>query len=137
MEKKVRYSRQRELIRQTVRSHPSHPTADEVFAMVREVCPNISLATVYRNLNFLAEEGSIRKIPTENGPDRFDGREPEHYHLICTQCGRVIDIGAEVFREIAEGIFEENGFVMSSQRLIIYGICEDCNQKQKKEGEKK
>ena len=123
MEKKVRYSRQRELIRQTVRSHPSHPTADEVFAMVREVCPNISLATVYRNLNFLAEEGSIRKIPTEN--------------LICTQCGRVIDIGAEVFREIAEEIFEENGFVMSSQRLIIYGICEDCNQKQKKEGEKK
>ena len=105
--------------------------------MVREVCPNISLATVYRNLNFLAEEGSIRKIPTENGPDRFDGREPEHYHLICTQCGRVIDIGAEVFREIAEEIFEENGFVMSSQRLIIYGICEDCNQKQKKEGEKK
>ena len=46
----------------------------------------------------------------------------------------MIDIGAEVFREIAEEIFEENGFVMSSQRLIIYGICEDCNQKQKKEG---
>ena len=105
--------------------------------MVREVCPNFSLATVYRNLNFLAEEGSIRKIPTENGPDRFDGQDTEHYHLICTQCGRVIDIGAEVFREIAEEIFEENGFVMSSQRLIIYGICEDCNQKQKKEGEKK
>ena len=69
----MKYSRQREIILNTVMENPVHPTADMVYSILREENPNISLGTVYRNLNYLAAEGIIRKITMPEGCDRFDG----------------------------------------------------------------
>ena len=77
----LKYSRQREAIKDYLSSVTTHPTADTVYLNVKQEFPNISLGTVYRNLNLLAEIDDAIKISTPNGGDRFDGRTMPHYHF--------------------------------------------------------
>ena len=88
----LKYSRQRESIKEYLMSTKEHPTADMVYLHVKQEFPNISLGTVYRNLNLLADIGEIIKISTLNGGDRFDGTTTPHYHFFCTDCGAVLDL---------------------------------------------
>lgn len=88
----LKYSRQRASIRDYLIHTHEHPTADTVYLHVRKEFPNISLGTVYRNLNLLADMGEALKITTPNGGDRFDGRTDPHYHMTCTCCGNVFDL---------------------------------------------
>ena len=106
----MKYSKQRELILQTVTQNPIHPTADAVYEQVRRENPKISLGTVYRNLNFLSELGILRKIPMPVGSDRFDGRLDEHYHMICDCCGRVFDVECDSLQEMDRQIMLRQGF---------------------------
>ena len=79
----LKYSRQRESIREFVMNSREHPTADTVYAGIKAEFPNISLGTVYRNLSLLSDIGEIQKLSTGIGPDRFDGNPALHYHFIC------------------------------------------------------
>ena len=88
----LKYSRQRESIQNYLNQTNDHPTAETVYLNVKNEYPNISLGTVYRNLNLLAEMGEVLKISTPNGGDRFDGHMHPHYHFCCNKCGRVIDL---------------------------------------------
>ena len=88
----LKYSRQRESIREFVKASKEHPTADDVYAAIRKEYPNISLGTVYRNLSLLVELDEIVKVPTGDGPDRFDGNAKPHSHFICTRCHNIFDI---------------------------------------------
>ena len=83
----IKYSRQREAIKHYLASTKEHPTADTVYLHVKEDFPNISLGTVYRNLNLLTDIGEAIKIPTPDGGDRFDGNVIPHNHFLCTSCG--------------------------------------------------
>ena len=94
------YSRQRESIKKYLDSHFTHPTAETVYLDIKEEFPNISLGTVYRNLNLLADMGEILRISLGNGPDRYDGRTSPHYHFICSQCGQVLDMDIGPMPEI-------------------------------------
>ena len=87
----LKHSRQRDCIKEFLMGRTDHPTADMVYAHVREEFPHISLGTVYRNLSLLSEIGEIRKI-TCNGPDRFDANTMPHYHFTCNSCGCVGDL---------------------------------------------
>ena len=124
----ARYSRQREIILQAVQSHPIHPSADEVYHIVKAENPNISLGTVYRNLNYLSENGSIVKILVPNSADRFDARTDEHYHMICSKCGRVYDLPGELesMQRVSEEIQSKTGIQCSGIRLLVEGICKNC-----------
>ena len=82
--KTLKYSRQRESIKANLMSRRDHPTADALYASIREEFPNISLGTVYRNLNLLADIGEAIKITTPDGGDRFDARTNPHYHSIAS-----------------------------------------------------
>mgnify|MGYP000588663851 CR=1 FL=1 len=73
-------------------SRHDHPTADALYASIREEFPNISLGTVYRNLNLLVETGEILKLTCGNGPDHYDGNVAPHYHFVCRDCGQVYDM---------------------------------------------
>ena len=97
----LKYSRQREAIKEFLAGTKEHPTADTVYMHVREEFPRISLGTVYRNLNLLADIGEITKITTPDGGDRFDAVTNPHYHVICTSCGRVIDLEMEPLQLIS------------------------------------
>ena len=93
----LKYSRQRESIKNYLASTTEHPTADTVYMHVKEEFPNISLGTVYRNLNLLTDLGEAVKITTPDGGDRFDGDVRPHNHFFCTCCKRVLDINMESF----------------------------------------
>ena len=85
-----RYSRQRELIYQKLVETDEHPTAEMLYQWLKPENPNLSLGTVYRNLNLLAEEGVIVRMPFP--VERYDARTHPHPHFRCKACGRVYDM---------------------------------------------
>ena len=124
----LKYSRQRESIKNYLLSTNEHPSADIVYQHVREDFPNISLGTVYRNLNLLADMGEAIKISTPDGGDRFDGRVDPHYHVVCRSCGKVYDLTmdeqhSQSITEYADRHF--NGTI-ESHTTLFYGICKEC-----------
>ena len=124
----MKYSKQREVIRQAMAGNTAHPTADMVYEWVRRENPTISLATVYRNLNCLAQSGELRKIHVATGADRFDGQTHRHSHLVCRSCGAMSDLDSKVMGSIAEDIRQATGFEPSADDIVIYGICEKCRE---------
>ena len=121
----LKYSRQREAIKDYLSSVTTHPTADTVYMHIKEEFPNISLGTVYRNLSLLTELGEIIKIPTE-GADRFDARVTPHNHFICKSCGRVMDIMISVKNPVEEINAQWHGGEVEECRMEFYGICNEC-----------
>ena len=83
----MRYSKQRELVMQTVQNLCDHPTAEEIYDAAVKECPGLSLGTVYRNLNSLVDAGRVRRVSIPGKADRFDHTLPWHSHLYCTVCG--------------------------------------------------
>ena len=126
----MKYSKQRELIYQWVVEHPVHPTADTVYEAVRSQAPRISLGTVYRNLNLLAETGALIKIPVSGGSDRFDGRTDCHYHMVCTQCGQGFDVELPELDQLDSVILERTGFSVTDFQILFQGICGGCSVRQ-------
>ena len=122
----LKHSKQRDSIKAYLASTTEHPTADTVYLHVREEFPHISLGTVYRNLNLLADIGEAIKITTPDGADRFDGNTHPHYHVLCTKCGSVIDLEMESLTSINE--MAENHFPgkIESHTALFFGICEGC-----------
>lgn len=120
-----KFSKQRQEVLKTVRENLIHPTADEVYRLTREKDPSISLGTVYRNLNGLAEEGEIRRLPMPDGKCRFDGRTDDHCHAICRSCGKVIDFSVDL-STLGCKLKEENQFRLSGYEFVAYGFCAEC-----------
>lgn len=118
-------TKQRELILAVTRQACSHPTAEELFRELRLEMPSISLATVYRNLNLLAEHGLIRKL-TMSGADRFEGNMQPHDHVVCTKCGRVFDL--KLPSEVLSDLTAASGMTITGYSLIASGICPHCEQ---------
>lgn len=128
----LKYSRQREVIKEYLSHTDEHPTADTVYMHVKQVYPNISLGTVYRNLNLLSELGEVKKISIPGESDRFDSRTDNHCHVICNKCGCVTDLELPI-----ERINELNDFAgrfysgeIFSNETIFYGLCPDCSKEE-------
>ena len=122
MQKK--YSRQREAIKRYLTGNDTHPTADEVYYQVRQEYPNISLATVYRNLHQMSEDGEIRRICCGSDPDHYDFRTEEHGHFLCGKCHRVFDVMID-YEEVAASHGPLPGTAGSCE-IIYYGTCSAC-----------
>ncbi len=125
----LKYSRQRESIKEYLNHSTEHPTADIVYTSVRQEFPNISLGTVYRNLNLLADLGEAIKITTPNGGVHFDGRTAPHYHFCCNECGNVIDLDMEDLTCINEMAGKNFDGVIESHTMMFYGTCKNCLKK--------
>ena len=100
--KTLKYSRQRESIKACLMNRHDHPTADALYASIREEYPNISLGTVYRNLNLLVETGEIQRLTCGDGADHYDGVAAPHYHFMCRDCHQVYDVPMEVMASLNE-----------------------------------
>jgi len=120
---------QRNMVLDAVRKLHNHPTADEVYALVKEGYPNISRATVYRNLSLLCDAGEIRKREVPNSPDRYDHNTTNHYHVKCAVCGKFMDLDMEYLEDLNKKVTNTNGFVLTSHNIVFSGICEDCQNK--------
>ena len=122
----LKYSRQRESIKEFLQNRYDHPTADTIYDSIRTIYPNISLGTVYRNLSLLASIGEINKISTGDGPDRFDGNVAPHYHFICRSCHSFIDLDKEEIGYIKDVASKNFNGKIDGHITNFYGICEEC-----------
>ena len=125
----IKYSRQREAIKNFLLSRYDHPTADTIYMNVREEFPNISLGTVYRNLSLLTELGEINKITSLEGADRFDGHLEPHSHFVCKKCHSLLDIQVESEDFINESAQKHFSGLIEGHVIQYYGICSDCIEK--------
>ncbi len=123
-------TRQKKCILASVAALGTHPTADEVYAYAREDNEHLSLGTVYRNLNRFAEEQKIRRISVPNESDRFDARMDRHEHMLCSKCGRVLDIEMDVDIEGFTNVvpMHEKKHTVTGYSLMLYGVCGDCKE---------
>ncbi|MEG2172654.1 MAG: transcriptional repressor [Desulfovibrionaceae bacterium] len=124
----TRMTRQRAVILEELRKVKSHPTADEVYGIVRERLPRISLGTVYRNLDFLADSGQILKLEAAGSTKRFDGEIAWHQHVRCIYCGRIGDVMLPRPAPTIDDI-SVPGFTITGARVEYDGICDACAQK--------
>ena len=119
------FSKQREEIKQAVLESENHPTAEEVYHIVKQKHSTASLSTVYRNLNLLSELGMIRKIYMPNGCVRFDGALYQHFHSVCIKCGKVVNIDF-CLDGLYQAVEEQTGMQSVQYCLIVEGLCTDC-----------
>ncbi|MDR0841095.1 MAG: transcriptional repressor [Christensenellaceae bacterium] len=121
------YSKQRELVLDALcKAGQMHPTADMLYADIRAAFPTISLATVYRNLNQFADAGQIARVRIPGCADRFDAVNDGHQHMLCTECGKVVDIPASALPDICGAAQSATHLHIDSCKLMLYGRCEGC-----------
>ena len=123
--KQKRTTKQKRIVYEVLCSTNSHPAADWIYNEARKQIANISLSTVYRNLQMLCEDGLARELNYGKGQSRFDGNPQPHYHFVCSECGRVLDFDMPVEASCPE-MFAYAPGVVSSHRLECYGTCNDC-----------
>lgn len=131
MAAKIRQSKQRDTILDILQHTTSHPTADEVYTKAREIIPDISLGTVYRNLNFLADHGMILRIKSEDSTVHFDGNVTPHYHFYCVKCGQIKDIfPTDNHHKQLLSWVESAGNQVLASHVSFTGICAQCAKKE-------
>lgn len=144
-EKRSRLSKQRQVILEKIQLHTDHPTATELYEEVRKQLPNISLGTVYRNLEFLNERGLISEVEVTGSQKRFEKVKENHYHVRCLRCGKVEDItylicnkdsgkccggssdGRSCIAHQEDIVGEHSGFRIVGHKLEFFGFCNECS----------
>ncbi|HIQ88569.1 TPA: transcriptional repressor [Candidatus Galligastranaerophilus faecipullorum] len=127
----MNYSKQGEQIYETLLNNVVHPSAEYIYDILRQANSNISLATVYRNLNKMAQIGRIKKINGLEDRAHFDHNTFEHYHFICRKCGRIYDIPCDIAPDIIKKAQEETGFKIESHDIVFNGICRECSENER------
>jgi len=122
----TRMTKQRSIILEELCKQKTHPTADELHIIVRGRLPRISLGTVYRNLEFLAETGKIIKLETAGTTKRFDGDISEHRHVRCVRCGCIADIKVSGSPPDIKNL-KIDGFKITAVRIEYSGLCTGCD----------
>ena len=119
--------RKRSAILEAVKSTTAHPSADMVYARLQKTNPDISLATVYRNLALFKSQGLIISVGTVAGAERFDGNTEPHVHFVCTGCAAVLDLPEmEVPRTLCGQAAHQTKGRVDQCQLTFTGLCSDC-----------
>jgi Fe2+ or Zn2+ uptake regulation protein len=126
-----RMTAQRKLILKALAESSGHPTAEEVYQLVRAKNPAINLSTVYRTLRWLEQEGLVhsRMFAGEPRLERFDPVEepgPDHFHFRCRACNRIIEFDAPQLEQVRQAFLDQHGGQVDSASLVFYGLCADC-----------
>ena len=116
-------------IYQTVQRLKCHPTANDIYTEIQKDSPSISRGTVYRNLDRLAKMGEIKKVEVPGGPEHFDSRCDDHYHIKCNMCNRIYDVDMNCLSDLTDMIDDKQGFQFQGYDVFFNGICPECNKK--------
>lgn len=125
----MNYSKQREIILDTLSKNAIHPTAEALLEFLKRDDSNVGMTTLYRNLNQLADAGLIKKIDGLEPSAHFDHNTFEHYHFICEKCKKVYDIPFSVAPDLVKNTTEATGFDITSHDIVFHGICSECKRK--------
>ena len=128
--KSRRMTLQRKTILNILRQTKSHPSADEIYELVRKQLPRISLGTVYRNLELLAKMGLIQKLELGGTIKRFDWNPNKHYHIRCLVCGQVDDAPIAPLNKLEDELYGATVFSIIGHRLEFEGLCPICTKKE-------
>ena len=125
----MRYSKQRETILKALEANPVHPTADYLYALIKKDNPQLSLGTVYRNLNLLADEGHIKRIKGLDNKEHYDHNTFDHCHIICDCCGKVEDIliPPALLKNLTQ-LQDGTDFNIKACEVLLRGTCKECKQ---------
>ena len=127
-----RNSKKRNAILECLRQTDSHPNAEWIYSRLKPVFPDLSMATVYRNLRMLQEEGVIDTLGAVCGQERFDGDTAPHSHAVCRICGKVLDLPlAPLPEEWLQSAIDRTGFSLSACAVQLTGVCKECSAKEK------
>ncbi|HBT96622.1 MAG TPA: transcriptional repressor [Desulfobulbaceae bacterium] len=122
----MRLTTQRQVILEELTKVSSHPTANEIYDMVRKRLPRIGLGTIYRNLELMAESGTIRKLETGGNQKRFDAITTPHHHIRCAACGCVRDVHIIQSPHLDALAAEATGYRITGHSIQFSGYCQDC-----------
>lgn len=122
---KTRNTIQRAAVKAAV-SALGHATADEVFEYVHSSYPSISRATVYRNLNFLADSGELAEIKITGGANIYDMTTVPHFHIKCSVCGKIADADLGLSESLITLVKDTHGFDIRSCEVLFTGLCPEC-----------
>ena len=122
-----RHSRKRDAILNCIRQSRVHPSAEWIYAQLKPEHPDLSLGTVYRNLNGLVEAGRVRRVSVPGQADRFDRTLADHDHMFCTRCGRVEDVQLDK-TPLDKMIASRPELAIESYALTLYGVCSACRE---------
>ncbi len=132
---KHRQTRQRKIILAELCKLTSHPTADELYEIVRQYLPRISLGTVYRNLELLAEQGEVLILDAVGSRRRFDGNVQPHFHVRCVGCGSVGDVIDKVEFPLSHSFLDRSGYKIEGFCLDFTGLCPRCLKENRSDSE--
>ena len=122
-----RITAQRGLVLEVIREGQGHLDAGEIYLQARAKDPRISLSTVYRNLNLLKDLGVITELHLDEEHHHYELREEaEHYHLICSNCDRVVEFDSSSMGALIEQIGAEHGFLIDHVHIDLVGLCQEC-----------
>lgn len=124
--KGVRITPQRHSILAYLVSTKSHPTADDIYQALKSNFPNMSVATVYNNLRVFRDVELVKELTYGDASSRFDFVTHDHYHIICEDCGKIVDFHYPGLEEVEHFAAHVTGFKVNSHRLEVYGSCPAC-----------
>jgi Fur family ferric uptake transcriptional regulator len=132
-EKNIRFSRQREKILDIFLKNENHLTISEIYDLVKKIHPEIGFATVYRTIKIISDAGIAEEINAGYGPRRFEHKygHEHHDHLICTKCGRFIEVINPEIEKLQDNMAKSHKFKVLSHKLQIFGICRECSSDKK------
>lgn len=125
-EKGIRMTPQRHAILAYLFENMNHPTADEIYKALEDKFPSMSVATVYNNLRLFKEANMVRELTYGDASSRFDADVSHHYHVICKECGKIVDFEYPCLDEVETVASKETGFKIESHRMEVYGHCQTC-----------
>jgi len=128
----IRITPQRYEVLEYLIEHHSHPTADEIYKALEHRFPNMSVATVYNNLRLFTSIGFVQEMKYGDASSRFDFSSKRHYHVICENCGKIVDFHYPGLEDIEMAASRLTDFEINEHRLELYGLCPDCKESAKK-----
>ena len=126
-QKGYRMTPQRLMILETIEGASGHISAEEIYQDIRQRYPGLNISTVYRTLELLKEMGMVTETDMGDGRVRFHSAGHEHHHhLVCSRCGKVIDLDEEMLSPLTSALYQKYGFRADLHHLAIFGRCKDC-----------
>lgn len=125
-EKNVRMTSQRYAILEYLVGDDKHPTVNEIYDDLKEEFPTMSVATIYNNLKFFKKAGILKELPFGDSSSRFDLTMVDHYHAICTECGKIEDFDYPELNDKEKLEESLDGFKIKEHNFELIGICKDC-----------
>jgi Fur family ferric uptake transcriptional regulator len=131
VDNRLKHSRQRRIILELFLETEGHPSVDDLYRIVQKRHPEIGRTTIYRTLKLLCDANLAQAIELEEGVTRFEHRykHEHHDHLVCTECGVIVEYICEKIEKLQDEIAEAHGFAVHSHRHQIFGICPECQRK--------